>query len=72
MGGYPVYKGTPYADADNDGMPDKWETAHGLNPKSAADATQDRDKDGYANIEEYLNSVVPLQNVVPTASKAKS
>ncbi|MDO7846200.1 polysaccharide lyase [Hymenobacter sp. M29] len=72
VGGYPDYKGTPYADADNDGMPDKWETAHGLNPKSAADATQDRDKDGYANIEEYLNSVVPLQNVRPNAGKAKS
>jgi hypothetical protein len=72
VGGYPVYKGTPYADADNDGMPDKWETAHSLNPKNAADAVLDRDKDGYANIEEYLNSAVPLQNVVPAAGKAKS
>lgn len=72
VGGYPDYQGKPYADADNDGMPDKWETAHGLNPKSAADATLDRDKDGYANIEEYLNSVVPLQNVRPAASKSKS
>ncbi|UOQ51105.1 pectate lyase family protein [Hymenobacter cellulosivorans] len=72
VGGYPVYQGKPYADADNDGMPDAWETKHGLNPKNAADATQDRDKDGYANIEEYLNSVVPLQTVHPAAGKAKS
>lgn len=71
VGGYPAYKGTPYADADNDGLPDKWETAHGLNPKNAADATLDRDEDGYANIEEYLNSVVPLDAVRP-AAKSKS
>ncbi|WP_022822748.1 pectate lyase family protein [Hymenobacter norwichensis] len=72
VGGYPTYAGKPYADADNDGMPDAWEKAHNLNPKNAADATQDRDKDGYANIEEYLNSVVPLQNVRPAAGKTKS
>ncbi|MCB2408871.1 pectate lyase family protein [Hymenobacter lucidus] len=72
VGGYPTYAGKPYADADNDGLPDAWEKAHGLNPKNAADATQDRDQDGYANIEEYLNSVVPLQNVRPVASKSKS
>jgi hypothetical protein len=58
VGGYPEYKGTPYKDSDNDGMPDAWETAHHLNPKDASDATKDRDKDGYTNIEEFLNSVV--------------
>jgi len=58
VGGYPVYKGTPYKDADNDGMPDSWETQHHLNPKDAKDAVADRDQDGYTNIEEFLNSVV--------------
>ena len=51
-------------------MPDEWETKHGLNPKNAADSSMDRDKDGYTNIEEYLNSVVELQEVKPlTAGK---
>jgi hypothetical protein len=65
VGGYPEYKGTPYKDADKDGMPDEWETKHGLNAKNAADASLDRDKDGYTNIEEFINSVVPLKSVVP-------
>lgn len=69
VGGYPEYKGKPYKDSDKDGMPDDWEKAHGLNPNSAADASADRNKDGYTNIEEYLNSVVDVQKVKP---KSKS
>ncbi len=51
-------------DTDNDGMPDYWEEAHGLNPSSAVDAVtysssnpsqNDFDLDGYTNLEEYLN-----------------
>ncbi len=56
VGGYPEYKGTPYKDSDNDGMPDDWETKHGLNPKSAVDASS-LSKDGYMHIEEYLNTL---------------
>jgi hypothetical protein len=69
VGGYPEYKGTPYKDSDSDGMPDEYEIKHGLNPKNAADASLDKDKDGYTNIEEYLNSVVPMSNVKPEISK---
>jgi hypothetical protein len=69
VGGYPEYKGIPYKDADNDGMPDAWEKRIGLNPNSAADASSDRNKDGYTNIEEYLNSVVDLQTVKPAQVK---
>ncbi|MEW6355162.1 MAG: pectate lyase [Planctomycetota bacterium] len=59
VGGWPVLdKGVPPKDSDQDGMPDGWETAQGLNPHDAADANADRDKDGYTNIEEYLNSLV--------------
>lgn len=57
VGGYPEYSGTPYADTDNDGMPDSWEKAHQLNPNDAKDAMTDRDGDGYTNIEEFLNSI---------------
>ena len=57
VGGYPEYKGTPYKDADKDGIPDEWETKNGLNPNNNADATLDKDRNGYSNIEEYLNSI---------------
>ncbi|WP_121356198.1 pectate lyase family protein [Flavisolibacter nicotianae] len=68
VGGYPEYKGTPYKDLDNDGMPDAWETKNGLNPKDASDAAKDKNKDGYTNIEDYLNSLVNVKNVVPVAT----
>jgi hypothetical protein len=66
VGGYPEYKGSPYKDSDNDGMPDDWEKKNGLNPGNAADAVQvAKNNSGYTYIEEYLNSVVPVQQVTP-------
>jgi hypothetical protein len=59
VGGYPDYKGQPYADTDGDGLPDDWEKAHGLDPKNAADATTDLNGDGYTNIEDFLNGLDP-------------
>jgi hypothetical protein len=38
VGGYPIYKGKPYIDTDNDGIPDAWELKNALNPKNASDA----------------------------------
>jgi hypothetical protein len=64
VGGYPTYTGAPYKDSDDDGMPDSYETKVGLNPKDASDARKIA-KSGYSNIEEYLNSVVPLSSVKP-------
>jgi len=64
VGGYPEYKGTPYKDTDDDGMPDAYEIKNGLNPKDATDATKIT-KSGYSNIEVYLNSVVPVSIVKP-------
>ena len=59
VGGWPVYRSTrPPADTDRDGMPDAWEKARGLNPADPADAVADRDRDGYTNLEEYLNGLV--------------
>ena len=46
-------------DSDGDGMPDAWETAHGLNPNSAADAALDADHDGMTNLQEYLAGTDP-------------
>jgi len=66
VGGYPEYKGAPYKDNDADGIPDDWEKKNGLNPANAGDAIQiTKNKSGYTNIEEYLNSVVSIQNVTP-------
>jgi hypothetical protein len=66
VGGYPEYKGAAYKDADNDGIPDTWEQKNGLNPKDPKDSAQPaKSKSGYTNIEEYLNSLVPVQNVKP-------
>jgi len=41
------------ADSDNDGMPDAWELANGLNPHDASDASADADGDGISNLEEF-------------------
>jgi hypothetical protein len=68
VGGYPEYKGTPYKDSDNDGIPDSWELAHGLNPHDASDAAKIT-KSGYSNIEIYINSVVDVKKVRPEVVK---
>jgi hypothetical protein len=59
VGGWPDYKGTPYKDTDGDGLPDEWETAHGLNPNDASDAVKDLNGDGYTNIEDFINGLDP-------------
>ena len=46
-------------DTDGDGIPDWWETLHGLNPNLAADATLDTDGDGQTNKAEYLAGTDP-------------
>lgn len=68
VGGYPEYKGTPYKDSDNDGMPDAYEVKNGLNPKDESDAGK-ISKNGYSNIENFLNSVVDVNNVKPAEGK---
>lgn len=64
VGGYPVYNGTPYVDKDNDGIPDAWELKNGLNPKDPHDSAKIA-KNGYSNIENYLNSLVNVNSVRP-------
>jgi BNR repeat-like domain/Carbohydrate esterase, sialic acid-specific acetylesterase/GDSL-like Lipase/Acylhydrolase family/Concanavalin A-like lectin/glucanases superfamily len=48
----------PDADADNDGMPDAWETLHSLDPR-VADGSLDRDADGIANAAEHAAGTDP-------------
>lgn len=59
VGGYPDYTGTPYVDTDGDGMPDDWESRHGLNPLDTGDASTDLNGDGYTNIEDFINGLDP-------------
>jgi pectate lyase len=59
-GGWPELKSLPApADSDHDGMPDAWEDKAGLDASNVSDAAQDKDNDGYTNIEEYLNGTDP-------------
>ena len=44
-------------DTDRDGIPDEWERTSGLNPNDPVDGNQDRDDDGFTNLEEYMNSL---------------
>ncbi len=46
-------------DTDGDGIPDVWETMHGLDPKDASDGNATTlSKEGYTNLEVYMNSLV--------------
>ena len=49
-------------DSDQDGIEDSWETAAGLDPNNATDGNEDRDDDGYTNLEEYLEYLALLIN----------
>jgi len=60
VGGWPEYaQASPPPDTDSDGMPDQWEMKHGLNPADPSDSSKDTDRDGYTNIEEFLNRTNP-------------
>ncbi|MDB5233308.1 MAG: pectinesterase [Hymenobacter sp.] len=83
QGGFPAHV-TPYsvsqvawpvltcaaapADTDHDGMPDAYETAHGLNPNSAADR-QGIAANGYTNLENYLNGIASVVTGAKPANK---
>jgi hypothetical protein len=59
VGGWPELRaGVAALDTDGDGMPDAWEKSHKLNPADPSDASRIA-KDGYTNVEVYLNSLAP-------------
>ncbi|NUQ63457.1 MAG: pectate lyase [Pirellulales bacterium] len=76
VGGWPELKSAaPPKDSNNDGMPDDWQIRYGLDPHSVDpgpahndalwypnnEASRDLDKDGYTNLEEYLNGTDPTR-----------
>lgn len=61
-------------DTDNDGIPDKWEDAHGLDKRNKADATAiTLDERGYyTNLEVYANQLVQKLTKAERADAASS
>jgi hypothetical protein len=60
VGGWPELRSdVAPPDRDRDGMPDAWETTHDLQPDRCADGNRDPDRDGYTNLEEFLNGTDP-------------
>ena len=58
-GGWPALNSRPaLADSDHDGMPDLWETSHGLNPNDASDRNGYTLDPNYTNLEVYLDWLV--------------
>jgi len=53
---------TVLADTDGDGMPDEYETGHGLALGDPSDAGRDDDGDGASNVEEYLAGMDPTDS----------
>lgn len=62
VGGLPELKSAPAPlDTDNDGMPDSWEIANGLNPNDSEDRNG-IGEGGYTHVEIYINSLVAHLN----------
>lgn len=58
VGGWPDLKsGVVPADTDGDGIPDAWETSHGLDPRDPKDGAGPATPGGYTHLEIYLNSL---------------
>ncbi|AWB68452.1 hypothetical protein C2869_19480 [Saccharobesus litoralis] len=49
-------------DSDNDGIPNWWENAHGLNKDDSSDAALDPDNDGLTNLEEFQQATDPTKS----------
>ncbi|HYP52526.1 MAG TPA: hypothetical protein VEQ42_03240, partial [Pyrinomonadaceae bacterium] len=70
VGGFPTLNPAPApADTDGDGIPDEWESSHGLNPADASDGRA-ATANGYTNLELYLNNLIPAPGVDPSADAA--
>jgi hypothetical protein len=58
-GGWPELASLPaLADTDNDGMPDAWEEAHGLDKIDPIDNIKYTIITAYTNVEVYINGIV--------------
>ncbi len=63
-GGWPPLHSLPApTDIDHDGIPDMWETLHGLNPNDANDRNGYNLDANYTNLEVYLNGIMSAPSV---------
>jgi hypothetical protein len=71
MGGFDDLVGGPASvDSDGDGLPDAWETAHGLNPQ--VPDSNELATTGRTQLEEYLNWLtVPHSTTAPGSPSVK-
>ncbi len=59
VGGWPVLRSGKFSkDTDGDGMPDRWEKRHKLNPFDPFDGILPAPDENYTNLETYLNGIV--------------
>lgn len=64
----PMQAGFFPLDRDNDGMPDHWEEKYGFELEYD-DSSDDPDRDGYTNIEEFLNGTSPNSTTSPSVAR---
>ncbi|VAW84734.1 hypothetical protein MNBD_GAMMA17-1544 [hydrothermal vent metagenome] len=55
-------------DSDGDGMTDRYEIEHGLNPLDDSDRDLDLDGDGATNYQEFVNGTIPTRDDYPPAN----
>jgi hypothetical protein len=71
VGGWPAYAAaTAPLDSDEDGMPDAWERARGLNPRDPRDGNVVGSADGYTNLEIYLNELADRTPAARSAARS--
>ena len=58
VGGWPqLTSAAPYPDEDADGMDDRWEQAHGLDPADASDRNIATNGEGCTNLDRFLSEL---------------
>lgn len=69
VGGWPMLAGPPAPpDRDGDGIPDAWETGHGLSPDDPTDGSRVAGGSGYTNLEVYLETLTVEAGQRPAAA----
>jgi hypothetical protein len=63
VGGYPDYRGEPFADVGADGIPLSWKKKFNLDQNDAALAQKDLSGDGYTVVEKYLDDLDPTKKI---------
>jgi hypothetical protein len=63
VGGYPDYKGDPFKDLGDDGIPSGWKKKYGLDPQDSGLASQDLKGDGYTVMDKYLDGLDPSEKI---------